>query len=97
MTGDPPSTWDSVQDRVTDDRVTDVTNNSDGGAGGTPLFRLTEANRKTSLKSSKPFERASFYITALRCLHLLYYLFVCFIGHLPKGRNARILPPIWVW
>ena len=71
MTGDPPSTWDSVQDRVTDDRVTDVTNNSDGGAGGTPLFRLTEANRKTSLKSSKPFERASFHITATQCAEVI--------------------------
>ena len=48
MTGDPPSTWDSLQERVTDDLVTELTTNSDGGAGGTPLFRLTEA-KKTSL------------------------------------------------
>ena len=33
---------------MTDDLVTELTTNSDGGAGGTPLFRLTEA-KKTSL------------------------------------------------
>ena len=49
VTGDPPSTWDSLQERVTDDLVTELTTNSDGGAGGTPLFRLTEA-KKTSFR-----------------------------------------------
>ena len=51
MTGDPPSTWDSLQERVTDDLVTELTTNSDGGAGGTPLFRLTEA-KKTSFRGA---------------------------------------------
>lgn len=36
---------------MTDDRATDVTFNSDGGAGGTPLFRLTENTKRGYIPS----------------------------------------------
>ena len=42
VTGEPPSTLDGGQCKVTVDFEAEVKVRLEGGAGGTPLFRLTE-------------------------------------------------------
>ena len=49
VTGEPPSTLDGGQCKVTMALEAEVNVKLDGGAGGTPLLRLTVKERKRDL------------------------------------------------